>query len=84
MGLLPERVETRLPGWRVVCTVRYASGEHSVTLPLLDTVRFDLHRRQASLVWRANFRRDDAILEIMLGVTNRPIVGGTVAAEAPL
>lgn len=81
MGLLPERVETRLPGWRIICTVRYASGEHSVTLPLLDTVRFDLDRRQVSLVWRANFRRDDPVTEIAMAATTRAIIGGQVAVE---
>lgn len=78
LGLLPQRVEMRLPGWQIVAAVRHASGEHSVTLPLLDTVRFDLDRRQATLVWRAHFRRDDAPMEISLAATGAT-AGGQLA-----
>ncbi|WP_229413645.1 DUF2169 domain-containing protein [Massilia violaceinigra] len=81
LGLLPERAEMRLPGWQILAAVRYASGEHSVSLPVLDTVRFDLDRRQASLVWRAHFRRDDAALEISLAATIRTLTGHFAKAE---
>lgn len=82
LGLLPERVETRLPGWRMVAAVRHTSGEHNVVLPVLDTVRIDLDRRQASLVWRAHFRRDDAPLEISLAATTSAITGQFTQSEA--
>lgn len=81
-GLLPERVETCLPGWRMVAAVRHASGAHSVVLPLLDTVRIDLEQRQVSLVWRAHFRRDDAAVEISLAATTAVITGKFTEAEA--
>ncbi len=82
VGMLPERAEMRLPGWQILAAVRYASGEHSITLPVLDTVRFDLDRRQASLVWRAHFRRDDAAVEISLGATTSPTTVDLAHAEA--
>ncbi len=82
LGLLPERVETRLPGWQIVAAVRHASGEHSVVLPLLDTVRINLGPRQASLVWRVHFRRDDAPLEISLAATTAVITQFTQSEAA--
>lgn len=82
LGLLPERVETRLPGWRMVAVVRHASGAHDVVFPLLDTIRIDLDGRQASLVWRAHFRRDDAAVEISLAATTAAITGQFMPSEA--
>ncbi len=64
IGLLPERADMQLPSWSIIAAVKYASGEHAVSLPLLDTVRFDLNRRQATLVWRTHFRRADPVVEI--------------------
>lgn len=82
LGLLPERVETRLPGWRIVGVVRQASGQHYAVLPLLDTVRIDIDRLQMSLVWRAHFRRDDPVLELSLAATRAEIIGGRMDEEA--
>lgn len=81
LGLLPERVEMRLPGWTILAAVRHASGEHTVSLPVLDTVRFDLDRRQASLVWRVHFRRDDAAVEISLAATTCAVTGQFAQSE---
>lgn len=73
-GLLPQKRDMRLPGWRVIAVVTRASGQSAVSLPLLDTVRFDLDLRQASLVWRANFfESDDPVTEISLAATTASI-----------
>lgn len=72
-GLLPQRQEMRLPGWRLIAVVKRVSGEHSVSLPLLDTVRFDLDAGQASIVWRTHFNCDDPVTEIMLAATTAVI-----------
>lgn len=68
-GLLRKRQEMRLPGWRLMTVVKRASGEQSVSLPLLDTVRFDLDAGQVSIVWRTHFNCDDPVTEIILGAT---------------
>ena len=60
-GLLPNNREMRLPGWRMVAVVSRASGESTVSVLNLDTVRFDLDSGQASLVWRAHFDCDDPV-----------------------
>jgi hypothetical protein len=68
-GLLPQRRDMRLPGWRLIVVVTRASGESSVSIPLLDTVRLDLDVGQASLVWRTHFDCDDPVIEIALAAT---------------
>jgi len=68
-GLLPEERKMQLPGWRVVAVATRASGNATVTFLLLDTVRFHLDVQQASLVWRAHFDDDDAVISIALGAT---------------
>jgi hypothetical protein len=68
-GLLPQRQEMRLPGWRLIAVVKRDSGEHSVSVPLLDTMRFDLDAGQVSIVWRTHFNCDDPVTEIILGAT---------------
>lgn len=72
-GLLPQRQEMCLPGWRLIAVVKRASGEQGVSLPLLDTVRFDLDARQVSIVWRTHFNCDDPVTEIILGAAAAPI-----------
>lgn len=80
-GLLPEKREMRLPGWRLLAVVTRASGESTVSIPILDTVRLDLDSGQASLVWRAHFDCDDPVLEIDLAATTAVIEseGGPMA-----
>ena len=73
-GLLPEVAEMRLPGWRILATVEHASGAISLSLPLLDSVRIDLDRKQVSLVWRAHFRRDDPAREISIAATTAKLI----------
>lgn len=68
-GLLPTRTEMRLPGWRLVAVIKRASGEISVTFPLLDTVRLQLDLGKASLVWRSNFECTDPVAEVSLAFT---------------
>lgn len=80
LGLLPERMEMRLPGWHILAAVKHASGAHSVSLPVLDTVRFDLDRRQASLVWRTHFTRDDPVMELSLAATTGKVTGDFAAS----
>lgn len=72
-GLLPEKRDMRLPGWRIIAVVTRESGETTVCLPLLDTVRFHLDQCQATLVWRAHFEGDDPVVEIALAATTAPI-----------
>jgi hypothetical protein len=72
-GILPQKREMKLPGWRIVAVVTRESGERFITLPLLDTVRFDLDCRQASMVWRMSFGTEDPVIEIVLGVTGAAI-----------
>lgn len=74
-GLLPTKQVMRLPGWRPIAVVKRASGERTISLPVLDTVRFQLDQGQASLVWRAHFECDDPVTEITLAFT-------TTAAES--
>jgi hypothetical protein len=69
VGLLPEKRDMRLPGWRLLAVVTRASGESAVSFPILDTVRLALDSRQASLVWRAHFDCDDPVIEIALAAT---------------
>lgn len=79
IGLLPERRDMRLPGWRILAVVKRASGESVVYLPLLDTVRFDLSTQQATLVWRANFEYgDDPVVEVVIGATDTEVARGVV------
>ncbi|MBZ2210092.1 DUF2169 family type VI secretion system accessory protein [Massilia soli] len=68
-GLLSDDREMRLPGWRMVAVVTRASGESTVSVLNLDTVRFDLESGEASLVWRAHFDFDDPVVEIALAAT---------------
>jgi hypothetical protein len=72
-GLLPQRQEMRLPGWRLIAVVKRVSGENSVSVPVLDTVRFDLDAGQVSMVWRTHFKCDDPVTEIILGATSAEI-----------
>ena len=72
-GLLPQKRDMRLPGWCLLAVVTRASGDTSVSLPLLDTVRFDLDLGQASLVWRTHFDYDDPIVAIALAATTANI-----------
>jgi hypothetical protein len=65
-GLLPQETVLRLPGWQILASVAYANGENALVLPLLDTVRLDLDRQQAVLVWRAHFMREPAVQSIAL------------------
>jgi hypothetical protein len=73
MGLLPQKREMKLPGWRIIAVITRESGECFITLPLLDTVRFDLDCQQASMVWRMSFGTEDPVTEIALGVTGAAI-----------
>jgi hypothetical protein len=81
-GLLSEKTDMVLPGWTPVVVVRRASGRSEVSIPLLDTLRFDLERRQVSMVWRTHFYHDDPVLEIAIAasasantaVQDRPLV----------
>lgn len=72
-GLLSENREMYLPGWRLLATVTRTSGESTVSIPILDTVRLNLDSGQASLVWRAHFDCDDPVLEIALAATTAAI-----------
>ncbi|WP_426176186.1 DUF2169 family type VI secretion system accessory protein [Massilia sp. TWR1-2-2] len=73
-GLLPQKRDMRLPGWRLVAVVTRASGDSMVSLPVLDTVRFDLDRCQASLVWRAHYAEaGDPVIELMVAATTAAI-----------
>ena len=72
-GLLSDNREMRLPGWRVISVVTRASGESTVSVLILDTVRLDLDSGQASLVWRAHFDCDDPVVEIALAATTSVI-----------
>lgn len=76
-GLLPEKRDMRLPGWRLLAVVTRASGESSVSLPTLDTVRLNLDSCQASLVWRAHFDCEDPVIEIALAATTAAIESDT-------
>ncbi len=73
-GLLPQKRDMRLPGWRLIAVVTRASGDSIVSLPVLDTVRFDLDRCQASLVWRVHYpEAGDPITELLLAATTAAI-----------
>ena len=63
----------QLPGWHLIAVVTRESGESTVSLPLLDTVRFNLDRCQVSLVWRTHFSSEDPVSEIALAATIGPI-----------
>lgn len=81
-GLLPQKRDMLLPGWRLIAVVTRASGESTVSLPLLDTVRFDLDLCQASLVWRTHFvEADDPVTEIAVAATTDPIVSDQTAMD---
>ena len=73
VGLLKERVEMELPGWKIIAAVQHTSGEHTVSLPVLDTVRFDVDAQQVHLVWRVHFARDNPVQEISLAATTQSI-----------
>ncbi|WP_354335876.1 MULTISPECIES: DUF2169 domain-containing protein, partial [unclassified Undibacterium] len=81
IGLLAERGDMQLPGWNIVVAIQHTSGARSVSLPLLDTVRFDLDTRQVVLVWRSHFKRDDPVTEISLAVTKAKITGETIGSS---
>jgi hypothetical protein len=81
VGLLPEYTRMQLPGWRIIAAVEHTSGECSVSFPLLDTVRFDLDRRQVTQVWRAHFERGNAVAEISLAATTQDIITDVPAPE---
>ncbi|MDQ1834983.1 DUF2169 family type VI secretion system accessory protein [Massilia scottii] len=87
LGLLPARCEMTLPGWKIIVAVTRASGVEEISLPLLDTLRFDLATRQASLVWRTHFDSDDPVLDIVIAATtaqivsNGVVIGNAVAAK---
>lgn len=72
-GLFSENRAMRLPGWRLLAVVTRASGESTVSVLILDTVRLDLDSGQASLVWRAHFDCDDPVVEIALAATTAVI-----------
>lgn len=65
-GLLPYETTCYLPGWQIIASVEYANGETAVMLPLLDTLRLDLDRQQAVLVWRAHFTREQPVQAVAL------------------
>jgi hypothetical protein len=71
----------QLPGWRIIAAVEHTSGECSVSLPLLDTVRFDLDRRQVTQVWRTHFEHGNPVAEISLAATTQAIVTDVPAPE---
>jgi hypothetical protein len=73
VGLLKERVEMELPGWKIIAAVQHTSGEHTVSLPVLDTVRFDLDAQQVHLVWRVHFARGNPVQEMSLAATTQSI-----------
>ena len=74
-GLLEERTDMALPGWMPIVVARLASGSDVVSVPLLDTLRFDLDRRLVSIVWRTHFEYDDPVVDIAIAST-RSRVGG--------
>ncbi|NHZ98854.1 DUF2169 domain-containing protein [Massilia sp. CCM 8734] len=67
-GLLPDKTDMVLPGWMLIVVVRLASGGNVISIPLLDTLRFDLDRRQVSMVWRTHFYDDDPVVDIAIAV----------------
>lgn len=81
VGLLKERVEMELPGWRIIAAVQHTSGEHTVRQPVLDTVRFDLDNAQVHLVWRVHFARDNTVQEISLAATTQASAQGNAQAN---
>lgn len=84
-GLLSDDREMRLPGWRLVAVVTRASGEMTVSVPVLDTVRLDLDTGLASLVWRAHFDCDDPVVELALAATTAVIKSdNSPMTKAPL
>jgi hypothetical protein len=72
-GLLSQNRAMYLPGWRLLAVVTRASGESTVSIPILDTVRLNLDSGQASLVWRAHFDCEDPVVEIALAATTAVI-----------
>ncbi|NHZ93317.1 DUF2169 domain-containing protein [Massilia sp. CCM 8733] len=68
-GLLPDKTDMVLPGWMFIVVVRLASGGNVISIPLLDTLRFDLDRRQVSMVWRTHFYDDDPVVDMAIAVT---------------
>lgn len=75
VGLLPQRREMQLPCWEIIVGVIRASGDVSLYLALLDTVRFDLSRHQASLVWRIPFGYDDPVVDVAIGSMLKKVSG---------
>lgn len=78
IGLLPANTEMCLPGWNIIAAIQHASGTHTVSLPVLDTLRFNLDSRQVVLVWRCHFNRDDPVTEISLAASSAKITGETI------
>lgn len=81
-GLLPEKTDMVLPGTMLIVVVRLASGRSEASIPLLDTLRFDLERRQVSMVWRTHFYYDDPVVEIAIAATSS--VSAAVPAQTPV
>ena len=73
IGLLGTDTHMQLPGWHLLAAAHYTSGEHSISQLVLDTVRFDLDSRQASLVWRMHFDRSERIEEISVAATTQNV-----------
>ncbi len=69
VGLLAQRCEMRLPGWKILVAVKLASGKDLLSMPLLDTLRFDLATRQVSMVWRVHYRFEDPVVDIAIAAT---------------
>ena len=74
LGLLPQRRDMTLPGWKIIAVATHASGEITVSLPLLDTLRFDLAREEASMVWRVHYNGDDPVVDVAIAATTQLIV----------
>ncbi|HEX8612627.1 MAG TPA: DUF2169 domain-containing protein [Telluria sp.] len=74
LGLLPARTEMTLPGWKIIVAIKRASGADEISLPVLDTLRFDLDTGQASLVWRTHFDYDNPVVDVAIAATTAPIV----------
>ncbi|HEX8613227.1 MAG TPA: DUF2169 domain-containing protein [Telluria sp.] len=77
-GLLTDKTDMALPGWMLIVVARLASGADEVSIPLLDTVRFDLDRCQVSMVWRTHFYDNDPVVDIAIAATS----SGSAAAPA--
>ncbi|NHZ38654.1 DUF2169 family type VI secretion system accessory protein [Massilia aquatica] len=74
VGLLADKTDMRLPGWKIIAVTTHASGACNITFPLLDTLRLDLDRTLVSLVWRAHFSYNDPVINVVVGATTAAIV----------